>query len=117
MEKVVLRIGAISGLSQDNPLPRIRRHPVRTKARSHIGHRVIPGDLMSLVDMLTPLEEQKGNVANLYVYPFPRINCRFALHRRSFGKKMIPLPVLPSLHGVRVATLVKFLGSHRTKTK
>ena len=30
---------------------------------------------------------------------------------------MISLPVLPSLHGIRVATLVKLLWSHRAKTK
>ena len=112
----MLRIGVISGLSEDSPLPRIRRHPIRTEARGHIGHRVIPGDLVSLADMLTPLEE-KGNVTNLYVYPFSGINCRFALHQRSSGKKTIPLPVLPSLHGVRIVTLVKFLWSHRAKTK
>ena len=71
MEEVVLRIGAISGLSQDSPLSRIRRHPVRTKARSHIGHWVIPGDLVSLADMLTPLEEQKGTWQTCTYIPSP----------------------------------------------
>ena len=56
-------------------------------------------------------------MANLYVYPFSGIDCRLALHRQSSGKKTIPLPVLPSLHGVRIATLIKFLWSHRAKTK
>ena len=60
MKEVVLRIGAIGGLSQNSPLPRIRRHPICTEARSYIGHRVISGDLVSLADTLTSLEEQKG---------------------------------------------------------
>ena len=117
MEEVVLRIGTICGLGQDSSLPRIRRHPIRTEVRSHIGHRVISGDLVSLADTLTPFRRTKGNMANLYVYPFPRINCRFALHGRSPGKEMVPLPILPSLHSVRVATLIEFLWGHRAKTK
>ena len=111
----MLRIGATGGLSQDSPLPRIRRYPICTKVRSHIGHWVISGDLVSLADTLTPLEEQKGTWQNLYVYPFSGIDCRFSLHWRSSGKKMIPLPILPSLHGVRVVTLIKFLWGHRAK--
>ena len=54
-------------------------------------------------------------MANLYVYPFPGIDCGLALYWRSSGKKMIPLPVLPLLHGVRVTTLIKFFWSHGTK--
>src|ERR1700743_416223 len=107
MKEVVLGMRTIGGWSQDSSLPRIRCHPIRTEARSHIGHWVILGDLVSLADTLTPFRRTKGNVANLYVYPFSGINCRFALHWRPSGKKTIPLPVLPSLHSVRVATLVK----------
>ena len=113
----MLGIRTIGSLTQDSPLPRIRRHPIRTEARSHVGHRVIPGDLVSLAEYVNPFRRTQGNVANLYVYPFPGINCRFALHRRSSGEKTIPLPVLSLLHSVRVATLVKFLWSHRAEMK
>ena len=60
MEEVMLRIRTIGSLTQDGLLPRIRCHPIHTEVRSHIGHQVILGDLVSLADTLTPLEEQKG---------------------------------------------------------
>ena len=53
MEEVVWQIRTVSGLSQDSPLPRIRHYPIYTKVRSHIGHRVILRDLVSLADTLT----------------------------------------------------------------
>ena len=113
---VVLLIITICSLSQDCPLPRIWCYPISTETRGHIGHQIVPRDLVSLADMLT-FETTKGNMANLYIYPFPRIDCRFALHRRSSWEQTIPLPVFPSLHSVRVATLVKLLQSHGAKSK
>ena len=59
MEEVVLQIGTICGLSQDSSLPGIRHYPICAEG-SHIGHRVISRDLVSLADTLTPLERQRG---------------------------------------------------------